>query len=264
MMSGRVCFFNRHPHIRKHYEQSTFFIRRNILPLLYPNRCPLCQSLLPRGSFLCPSCRPSLPLVTGPVCFCCGKPVVSPEQEYCNDCLRFPKSFRSGCSLLIYNETTRPMMAAFKYQNRRCLSLFFASELFHSYYALFSRWQIQAVIPVPVHKNRKKKRGYNQAALLARDLACLLCLPYYPDFLIRKKDTLPQKNFHPARRLYNLSRAFAVNPDFLPLAAKLTSVLLIDDIYTTGATAESCSRLLLEAGIKQVYLSSVCIGTSEE
>ena len=122
------------------------------------------------------------------------------------------------------------------------------------------------VIPVPIHKNKYKKRGYNQATLLSSRLALTLNLPHYPDMLIRSVDTLPQKQFNPQARLNNLKKAFCFNSHYDKLLSQSTpfSVLLVDDIYTSGATMEACTRILLEAGISEVYILSICIGIARD
>lgn len=257
----RDWFFYQFPQAKKRYLQSTFLIRHRILPLLYPYRCPLCRRALPYGSLICPGCAGKLPYVEQPVCFRCGKPVHDPESEYCTDCRLIPKSFSSGRALFLYNEITRPMMAAFKYKNVRCLSTFLTGELFHAFLPFFLRCRIEAVIPVPIHKKKQKKRGYNQAELLAKELAFLLHLPCYSDFLVRAKETAAQKSLGPKERYRNLADAFSVHARYRELAKALSSVLLIDDIYTTGATAENCSRALLNAGVTRVHICSVCIGS---
>lgn len=179
-------------------------------------------------------------------------------------------------------------MAAFKYKNRRVLADFFAIEACRCYTDWFRNMGIEAIVPVPIHKNKQKKRGYNQAALLGSRLAYILNLSCYPDLLIRSADTLPQKQLSPQARLNNLRKAFRLNPRYDKMSDqggspsvihrfpvhtafphkempdKLTTVLLVDDIYTTGATMEACTRILHEGGIPKVYVFSVCIGVSRD
>ena len=224
-------------------EQAILWIIRQLLPFLFPRHCPLCDKLLPYGSFIHEECHRELPLIHSPVCMRCGKPVSSHTQEYCYDCRAFPKSFQRGLSLFLYNKKTRPIMSAFKYQNRRGLADFFCQELCRYRLSQLRDLGADAVIPVPIHKNKYKKRGYNQAALLSSRLALTLNLPHYPDMLIRSVNTLYDK-------LLSQSTPF--------------SVLLVDDIYTSGATMEACTRILLEAGISEVYILSICIGIARD
>lgn len=248
------------------YRRIVLYITRQFLPLLFPRHCPLCGKLVPYGSFIHKNCHNELPWIHSPVCMRCGKPVSSATQEYCYDCRVFPKSFRRGTALFLYNKKTRPVMSAFKYQNKRILADFFVQELLAYRLSLLESFGINAVVPIPIHKNKYKKRGYNQAALLSARLASSLNLSHYPDMLIRSVDTLPQKQFSPQARLNNLKKAFFFNSRYDKLLSQTTSlsVLLVDDIYTSGATMEACTRILLEAGISEVYILSICIGVARD
>lgn len=238
------------------------FFKNTLLPTVYPRHCPVCHRVLPLGSFICTPCENLLPFVTEPFCCRCGKPVTDSRQEYCADCRRFPKSFHSGIALWLYTSCTQPSMMAFKYNNRRCLSSFFIDELLKKHRYTLLRWYPDAIVPVPVHRNRQKKRGYNQAELLAKDLSAALNLPCYPHLLLRILDTPPQKNYRPQARRKHMQNAFIINPRQISLLARLHTILLIDDIYTTGATMDACSRLLLSGGVKRVHICSLCIGLS--
>lgn len=250
----------------RHYLRNLlhFQFYNQILPILYPRHCPICGQILPYGIYICKKCVPKLPYVKEPVCLACGKPVISPEQEYCYDCRIFPKSFRAGLALFIYNEKTRPAMAAFKYMNRRVLSQFFTREICARHKNNILNWKPDLLVPVPIHKNKRRLRGYNQAELLVKDLSVLLRIPCQGNLLLRTEDTAPQKHLRPQARLNNLQNAFTVNPTFRDQLAGLTTVLLIDDIYTTGATMEICTRILHAAGVKHVFIYSVCIGLARD
>lgn len=247
-------------------QKGTLFFQHYVLPALFPRHCPVCNKLVPYGTFIHDICHMELPVIQGAVCLRCGKPVSRSTQEYCYDCRVFPKSFSRGFSLFLYNKKTRPIMSAFKYQNKRGLADFFIQELLHHYRFQLEGLGIDAVIPVPVHKNKYKKRGYNQAELLSSRIALSFNLSHYPDMLIRSVDTLPQKQFSPQARLNNLIKAFRFNSRYDTLIQKNTtfSVLLIDDIYTSGATMEACTRILLDAGITNVYILSICIGIARD
>ena len=242
-----------------------FFIEYRILPVLFPRHCPLCDRLLPYGTLIHLECHQKLPFVQGAVCLRCGKPISSSTQEYCYDCRIFPKSFRRGFALFLYDKKTRPVMSAFKYQNKRSFADFFIWELLLKHRSQIESLGINAVIPVPIHKNKYKKRGYNQAELLSSRLAMTLNLSHYPDMLIRCADTLPQKQFSPQARLTNLTKAFCFNSRYATLLKNTSvSILLVDDIYTSGATMEVCTRILLNAGVTNVYILSICIGVARD
>ena len=120
-------------------------------------------------------------------------------------------------------------------------------------------WKAEALVPVPVHPSRRRTRGFNQAEELARRLSREWGILVDADLLIRDRKTMPQRDLNPAERLKNLQKAFQINP---ARAGKdmWNRVALVDDIYTTGSTMEACSRVLREAGVKEVYFLAICIG----
>ena len=248
-------------------------IKTKILPIFFPRKCPFCDKIISSSSYICKACVTRLPLIHSPVCYQCGKPLNKEHQELCYDCRTFPKSFDGGLSLFLYNSMTQKAMIAFKYHNARYLADFFVKAICSFHLPQIKTWNIQAIVPIPIHKNKRKKRGYNQTELIASQLALLLNLPCYPDLILRQINTLPQKQFSPQARLNNLHRAFCLNPHYTKdiskdrhtlLPENLRHLLLVDDIYTTGATMESCTRLLKEAGVEKVYVYSLCIGIARD
>ena len=227
------------------------YITETILDLLFPRRCPVCgQIIMPKGNLICPGCIRKLSWVRGPVCKCCGKEIISETAEYCSDCAIHPRSFSNGMSLLNYNEISAPSLAKIKYHNRREYLDFYAEAAYRKYAARIARLSPDLIIPVPVHKSRMKKRGFNQAEEFGKRLSHYLEIPMNSSSLIRSKKTVPQKDLGPALRLKNLEQAFSCRK----LPDRMKKVLLIDDIYTTGSTAEACSRALKKAGAEQVFL----------
>jgi len=161
---------------------------------------------------------------------------------------------------MLYDKYTKFSMTQFKYHNKREFSTFYIQEALRLHLDTFSSLSIQAIIPVPIHEKKKKERGYNQAELLANTLSNYLSIPTFSSILIRSVYTTPQKELSPRERLSNLSQAFYVNPDFQASCHFLKTVLLVDDIYTTGATLEACTRILKKYGVETVYTLCICIG----
>lgn len=224
--------------------------------LLFPRRCPVCGDVvLPKGRLICPGCVKKLSFVTPPVCMKCGKEIDSGLLEYCLDCARRPKSFEYGMALLNYNKTAAASMAAVKYRNKREYLDFYSCAATVRFGERIRAAGIQRIVPVPVHPSRFRKRGFNQAGELADRLSKELKIPA-AGLLLRVKRTDPQKGLGAGGRLKNLEQAFRA----LPEAGSFERVLLVDDIYTTGSTAEACTRALLNAGVKKVYFFAVCIG----
>lgn len=235
--------------------------------LLFPRRCPVCHGIVvPRGGLICPGCISKLSFVKSPTCKTCGKEVLHPRIEYCFDCTKRPKSFRFGLALLNYDERARASMARIKYKNKREYLDFYGRALALKYGERLERSGAQALIPVPVHPSRRRARGFNQAEELARAISRSLKeergleLPVRTDVLFRVKKTAPQKELTASERFKNLIQAFEVSEE---AADGLTDVILVDDIYTTGSTAEACTRLLLRAGVKNVYVLTICIGQGQ-
>lgn len=236
-----------------------------LLDLIYPRRCPVCNEVLAFGERgVCPDCRGALSFVNQPVCMKCGKEVKRRgfdsfgAEEYCSDCMRRARSFSGGIALLNYNDGARKVMAGLKYKNRREYADFLAEEMAKRHGRKIIRLGADALVPVPIHKKRWRERGYNQAELLAKGLSGRLSIPVRK-LLLRVEHTEAQKELGYEARQKNEERAFAALD-----CAGMRRLLLVDDIYTTGATAEACTRTLLSAGAGEVFLLSMAIGIGRE
>ena len=132
----------------------------------------------------------------------------------------------------------------------------FGKELVDEFEFQIRRWGIQAIIPIPLHRSKMRKRGYNQAELLAKQLSECMGIPMEKDVLYRIKKTRPLKEMNGEQRHRNLKGAFAVSKSWNPRQ----NILLIDDIYTTGSTIERAAGILKKAGVKNVYFLTLSIG----
>ncbi|GHU44741.1 hypothetical protein FACS1894111_12480 [Clostridia bacterium] len=147
-------------------------------------------------------------------------------------------------------------MYRFKYRDRQEYASFYARELSKKH-GKWIRWkQIDVIVPVPLHKRKKKLRGYNQAELVARELGKRVGIPVRTDVLIRCVDTKPQKEVSGRERKQNLRSAFRMRKT----GVQLKNVLVIDDIYTTGSTIDGVAATLKTGGVQRVYFLSVSIG----
>ena len=150
----------------------------------------------------------------------------------------------------------RESMGRFKYKNRREYADFYVKELLERCGETVRAWEADALIPVPLHPKRKRRRGFNQAGLIAEGLGKKLGIPVYGRLLVRVKKTRPQKELSRQERRSNLKNAFqAVQND-----VRLRKVILVDDIYTTGSTIDAAAEVLLALGVEKVYFLSICIG----
>lgn len=230
------------------------------LDLLYPRRCPVCGDVaMPKGLLVCPGCRKRLSFIEEPVCKRCGREVPAMEMEYCRDCAARKRTFDGAVALLHYDQTAQKSIAAFKYGSRPEYADFYGDELVRRYGRQLLRWRPEAIVPVPADRARQRVRGYNQSQVLAERLGTALHLPVLPEVLIRRHHTRAQKDLGPAARQKNLEQAIAV----AHWPPGLTRVLLVDDIYTTGSTAEACTRSLKQAGAQRVYGVWVCVAGAE-
>ncbi len=233
-------------------------VKERCISLLFPRRCPVCGDVVPDpGDLICPACVGKLSPVSQPACKKCGKEVLHQRMEYCLDCNRHSRTFETGAALLNYNEAARRSMAAVKYKNRREYLDFYAAALARRFERRVRRWNPAVLVPVPVHPSRRRRRGFNQAEELARRLGRLWQIPVDSQMLVRSRKTAPQRDLNPEERLRNLQHAFIFGKDCVEIPE---TVLLVDDIYTTGSTVEACSRVLKAAGVRKVYFVAICIG----
>lgn len=232
-------------------------IRAEAVDLLFPRRCPVCFDITsPRGALICPECFGKLTPVKSPVCKKCGKTVDHERMEYCLDCSRHERSFEYNLAVFEYNDWASRSMAAIKYKNKREFLDFYGEAAWGRFAKRLQHIKPQAVVPVPVHPARRRSRGFNQAEILAGKLAGHLQVPMWADALKRVKRTAPQKELDPSQRLKNLEKAFA--PGKMP--GRVDTVLLVDDIYTTGSTLEACARTLKAMGVEQVFALTLFVG----
>lgn len=187
----------------------------------------------------------------------CGRELKRSEemQIYCSDCREGNRYFDKGISLINYDGIMTRSMSAIKNRYKKEYLDFYSERIYERLGDKIKAMEPDAFIPVPVHPERKRLRGYNQAEELSRRLSYCMDIPTASDILIRRKNTEALKKLGAKERRISLHDAFS--------AVKLSgleNVCIIDDIYTTGATVEACARALYDAGAKKVCFVSVCAG----
>ncbi|MBI5874893.1 MAG: ComF family protein [Deltaproteobacteria bacterium] len=216
------------------------------LNLLLPQICPLCAEDADDGRF-CQRCFAGIRLITGPICPCCGMPFVSQEntEHLCGRCIIKEPPFEAARSAGVYKGVLLEAIHRFKYNGKTSL----AKPLIKIIADMFPANACGLIVPVPLHKTRLKERGFNQSLLLAKGLAKIYNLPIDYLNLKRIRATDHQANLKGKDRLTNVMGAFAVQDK---AAFQDKKILLIDDVYTTGATITECSKVLKKAGAKGI------------
>lgn len=235
---------------------------QSILDIIYPVRCPICGGIvIPKSNRICANCKLKLHYVGEPRCKKCSKPIEQEEKEYCDDCSRKDFHFAQGYSVWVYDDTIKHSIAEFKYHSKKEYAKFYVDEVIRLYGDKIKSLSPDVIVPIPIHKYKFLERGYNQAEILAKGIGKELNIPLFSKLLLRNKKTLPQKLLSDKERLRNLRQAFEFNDtaasDF---HGKIKSVLLVDDIYTTGSTIEACTNVLMKHDIQEVCFITLCIG----
>jgi len=225
---------------------------RFVLDLVYPPLCIVCREPVAETGGLCPDCWQDLHFLDGPVCAACGLPFeIDPgEATLCAACLLQKPAFDKARAILRYDEAGKKPVLALKHADRLDLAPAFGRWLERAGRELLAGSDL--IVPVPLHRSRLWLRRYNQSAELARALARLSGLPCDPLLLRRLRATPSQGEMPSAKaRRRNVRGAFAVAKQRRPVLHG-KRVLLIDDVLTTGATADACARTLKRAGAAAV------------
>lgn len=230
---------------------------RSLFDLLFPPRCAGCGRI---DYHFCPDCRQSVPWVTAPACPRCGRDVsfsASPSatsgerQAACVVCSALPLRMDGVRAAAEFRGAIRKALHAFKYDGRTEL----ANPLAELMVAVWGNGLFPAdcVVPVPLHSRRIQERGYNQATLLADVFAQETGLPVLPDALYRSRMTESQTSLGAHARRRNVDGAFTARPSFV----RGRSILLVDDVCTTGSTLQACADALRNGGASKVYAITV-------
>ena len=224
------------------------------LGMLYPQTCCFCGKISTKS--ICKSCEKKVTYVTEPLCKKCGKPIRYEEQEYCGDCKEKTSYFEQGKSIWIHSGNVRWSVYQFKYHNRRIYGKFYAEEMKRLYGEWICQKHIDVIVPIPLHRKRRRKRGYNQAEILAKHLGRLMAITVDTKGVVRIENTKPQKELNHKERKKNLKTAFRISKHW----KCRKNVLLIDDIYTTGNTIDAVAKVLRENGADKVWFLTISIG----
>ncbi len=237
--------------MKQFLQQKFNAIRHSIMDFLLPPLCMSCDCPVGEHQTLCADCWKDVHFITTPYCACCGASFDLPVEEgtLCGGCLDKTPAYDLARAAFLYDDTSKGLILRLKH-----------ADQLHPVPAL-AKWLVRAgdefwaetdlIIPVPLHRWRLLKRRYNQAALLARSITKRMDVPVEYDLLQRIKPTQSQGHKNRKERYENLRGAFAVKAG---ADIKGKNILLVDDVLTTGATVETCAKVLKKAGAEKVFV----------
>lgn len=227
-----------------------------IKDLLFPRHCPICDDVLRWGrERICPECRKIPRIVKAPRCVSCGKHLQEEEGVRCRDCSGLQKFYDKGYALYEYS-SIHDSVFRFKNAGRAEYADFYGEEMRTFLGAAVRAFNADAIIPIPLHKSKLRKRGYNQAELLAREISKGCGVPVRSDVLNRVRKTDAQKKMSHKDRQNNMKKAFHMVQNDV----KLNTVILVDDVFTTGNTINAAAEVLKRSGVNKVYFVALAIG----
>ena len=214
----------------------------DLLDLLFPPACGGCNK---PGVRWCVNCQSQAKVIRPPFCDICGQPIASGHQ--CQRCQKNRPTITAIRSWAEFDGPVRNALHGLKYHKNIGLGIALSQHLVNLLQTL--NWVIDLVVPVPLSRERKRQRGYNQADLLAKPLAYRLQSAYHPKVLFRVRETRSQVELSLSERRENVKDAFRSDPQ----QVNKKRVLVIDDVTTTGSTLDACASALFAAKAKSVY-----------
>ncbi|MGB1336217.1 MAG: ComF family protein [Planktomarina sp.] len=225
--------------------------------MIYPHQCPGCRVLVQDHLHLCPECWREAHFISGCICPKCGVQMLGDHNDahiLCDDCLNTRRPWTRGRAVFLYNAKARSMILALKRKDR------------HDLVAPFSHWMLRRgaeifppaplLIPIPLHWQRQWRRRFNQSALIAQKMARMAGIDCCLDGLKKCRRTLELKDHTAAERRKLLHASMAVNPARAGCVSG-REVVLVDDVFTSGATFSEAARACLEAGAKTVSVMAL-------
>ena len=201
------------------------------------------------GKRWCPDCQARVPYVRDPYCQKCGIPIK--QIGLCDKCKSNPPEYQMMRSWAVFDSPVQNALHTLKYRRNIGIGEALAEQLAEFVRSL--AWNVDLLIPVPLGRKRLKERGYNQVGLVAQPLAYEIGLQYAPNALWKSRETRSQVGLSISQRKENVQNAYQANSEVV----KRKSVLLMDDVATTGSTIQSCTRTLLSAGAQVVYVLTI-------
>ena len=226
------------------------------LEILYPYRCPSCKKIVHTNYVFCLDCWKKLRFIKKPICNICGDIFQFSINNIalCGKCLKEKPIYDKALSCFVYNKTISKAIFEFKFYQKTFLSKFFAKFIIINIKEIID--DIDYIVPIPMNIKRLRWRGFNQSLLLVKSVAKLINKPFISNLIIKTKHTKAQAKLKNKERKVNLNSVFKINKRYLELV-KNKNILIVDDVITTGTTVNKCSKVLKEAGVNKVYITSI-------
>lgn len=217
----------------------------------------MCDKIVtPFGEKICTPCMDRFKIISPPWCMKCGKKLAD-EAQLCSDCASASHMYNRGRSLYEYASAALSIYK-FKYGGRREYADYYGEQIAEYLGDFIRKVKPDALIPIPLHRKRLNKRGYNQAEELAKAIGKYTGIPMESKLLKRVRNTTAMKQLSPGERRANLKNAFIISGN----SVKLRTIIIIDDIYTTGTTLDEAARAFHEAGVGDIYFITLAGGSS--
>lgn len=227
-------------------------IYTTLFNFVFPPKCPSCFKLVDDLGLLCHSCWVKMDFISNPSCERCDNPFAYEfNEELCYYCKDDPPKFSRAVAVVKYDDFSDSLIHSFKYSDKIELAYPISQLMIKRLKA--SKLEYDILACVPIHNSKLKKRGYNQSAVLAKNISNKMNKKFIPNLLLKVKETDSQSGLTKEDRIKNVKGSFAINKKYKDQVFRKT-VLLIDDVITTGATVNECCKNLRKAGAKKVVV----------
>ncbi|MFA5323765.1 MAG: ComF family protein [Smithella sp.] len=230
----------------------------NLSEVIFPPKCLGCAEIIKssNGQIFCSTCNGEINFINGSICPVCGTTFSdSPaESHLCGDCLEKRPYFSYARAVFSYEDIILNAIHQFKYNRNISIGEMLASFMADFSFPGINYTDYCMIIPVPLHIKRLRERGFNQSLILARTIGEKQQIPVNFSLLKRKKFTLTQTGSNKKERKQNIKGAFEVSD---PRKIVDKNIILVDDVYTTGATVNECAKTLIKAGAQRVSVLTI-------